>query len=311
MRSLIFRRLSFRSSFWLLLGSGFPWALLAALLALSGSVLANEGSANPANKSIKNPPIEKAEVITQRLQLLRPVDELSIVSGRSSTSDASSLIIFEYQDQESLVLADTEWEHLDKQSLNDRERFVLRFFKKKLIKPNSSNRSTGLTNTRLTNEFDAELEMLSAYFAKHDNAFEIIQRLDRTSLKLKYAPNTFRTDVRGNRLQVTGATVLFDPHAYALVESNQYSGKEHSRMSSADALLHELLHAEMALRQSKHFIASGAMGGIGYPVEHEHEIIERERLLFKAMTAQDGVQRPSRHNHAGTIAVSRCSLCLR
>lgn len=279
--------------------------LFAWVLSFASTSLASEDSTIAAQNTVSHQ-VDNALVITQKLQLLRPIENESSRNSLLFTSDASTLTIFEYQDQQSLVLADTEWAHLEKNTLNQREQFVLKFFKKKLIKPSSSD-----GNVSLNGEFDAELEMLSAYFAKHDHAFQVVERLNKTPLKLKYAPHTFRTDVRGNRLQVTGATVLFDPHAYALVGFNQYGGKLGSRMSPADALLHELLHAEMALRQSKDFIASGAMGGIGYPVEHEREIIARERLLFKAMTKQDGVQRPSRHNHAGAIAVSSCSLCLK
>jgi len=247
-------------------------------------------------------------VTTQALHLLR-VDDSSdshvghghTFNDQSTTRDLSPLTIFEYDKEQSLVLADHEWEHIDKLTLDKREQFVFSFFERKLLKASAIDTKAFLY---------AELEMLSAYFAKHEQAFRVIQTLNKSPLKLKYEPHTFRTEVRADRIRIIGATVLFDPKAYALVEAHQFGAKESAAMSAADALLHELLHAQAALKQSKAFIASGAMQTVGYPVEHERKIIAQERALFKSMTLQDGVQRPSRHKHAGRISVSNCSLCL-
>ncbi len=216
--------------------------------------------------------------------------------------ELSDFTLFEYGEQHSLVVADHEWQYLDAAAYQRREAFVKRFFARKMLNANLSGDSQI--------DFSAELEMIAAYYAKHDYAFNLVERLSNTTIKLKYVPNTFRTEVTGNALQITGVKVLFDTYASAEFTSGRRSDDAAVlRISAADALLHELLHAEMALKNGKAFIASGALFGVGYPVEHEREIIARERELFAAMSSQDGVPRPQRHSHAGHLTESDCSVC--
>lgn len=211
--------------------------------------------------------------------------------------------IFEYQPEQSLVMADQEWQGLDTETYYEREQFVAQFLIER----------TRLDDIESTSRLDllAELESMALYFAKHEQAYQLIKRLAKSSLRLRYSAGSFRTQVKGSRIQVHSATIFYDPMVSALVGKTGYYASGSSVMSAADALLHELLHAEKALNNSKDFIASGAMRGVGYPIEHERQVIALERELFASMTAQDGIERPQRHQHAGTLASALCSTCLR
>lgn len=221
--------------------------------------------------------------------------------------------LFEYQAGESLVYGSHIRQSTDPDLLAEREKEIYDFFQRKWR-----------GGKDLATEFDAEFELLAHYYAQHDLAYALIQRLKRRPLYFDFLQGNFRSDVKGDALRVRSVNVLFDPRSAAVLGNdvavdNKAAGDgshivhQHtaSRISAADALLHELLHADIALNQSKHFIASGAMQSFYYPLVHERQVIALERELFTAMSIADGIERPIRHSHVGYLVSSSCATCLK
>lgn len=80
--------------------------------------------------------------------------------------------------------------------------------------------------------------------------------------------------------------------------------------SPADALLHELLHVQVALQNPKQFLQEGGLNGVVYPYKHEHRIIQKENQLYQAMTKHDGFNRPIRRSHVGRYSAAQCVTCI-
>ena len=77
-----------------------------------------------------------------------------------------------------------------------------------------------------------------------------------------------------------------------------------------DALLHELIHAKMALLKSREFIQDGGMNAMVYPYAHERKVIAMERALYSAMSSEDLLSRPQRIQHRGAITQASCVSCI-
>jgi len=234
---------------------------------------------------------------TEQARLSSPDEAPHTIALQKSSSSVSTSayvqpIIVEYTSTEGEVYSQREAAFLQAQRLQSKEQSIQRFFKKKLRLQKDE---TALA---------AEIERLAIYFAKFPSVYQLITRLDSQPLQLQYQQGQFRTEVRGNKLQVKSVKIFFDPYLMATVMGDELM------MSAADALLHELLHAEKALLEPQQFIASGAMNSSFYPHQHEMEVIERERQLFNAMTELDGLERPQRFSHAGQLRVAACATCL-
>ncbi len=157
-----------------------------------------------------------------------------------------------------------------------------------------------------------DLTAMAAYFARYPQAVELLRELRGHSWQLQYADETFETEVRGNRIQVQGATVKFDTRSAAQLRRHKScaSARGACVASPADALLHELLHVETALLNPREFIQQGGLNGVMYPFAHENAVIRKENALYESMSALDGAYRPSRHSHSGRVVASACVTCL-
>ena len=217
--------------------------------------------------------------------------------------ESTSTELFEYDFVDSLVIAATRTAESEANARALREQRIKRFFKRKWRGDKTVYRS-----------LEIEFDLLARYYAQHDSAYELIEGLSKQPVYLGYASNTFRTDVKGDALRVRSVKILFDPRSAAVLgrsspHSSHASGSN-AVISSADALLHELLHADIVLNKGKDFISSGAMFSAFYPHEHEAKVIALERELFRDMSRADGIARPLRNTHSGYLLAASCATCL-
>lgn len=155
-----------------------------------------------------------------------------------------------------------------------------------------------------------DIAELAAYIAHRPAAMSLLQSLQGKALRIRYRSGEIRTRVRASHFSVHSATIEFDPRRAAVFAHNDCASKQACTASPADAFLHELLHARVALLQPGHFLRSARPGSAMYPREHENEILARERELFAAMTTTDAKQRPRRHQHTGRLVSSACVTCV-
>ena len=157
-----------------------------------------------------------------------------------------------------------------------------------------------------------DIEQLADYYSSHPEATKLIESLDKLDWKLSYAPHTFQTNIQGSRLQIHDVTVYFDPRSGAKLKFyDKCSSKTPFCVASpADALLHELLHAQTALLDTNTFIAQGGLNGHSYPIEHERHTILKENVLYKSMSRRDHKPRPIRSEHTGRHVLVSCVTCV-
>lgn len=157
-----------------------------------------------------------------------------------------------------------------------------------------------------------DIEQMAEYIAAQPEALALLSSLSSQALYFKYSESDFRTQVKGSHFYVRSATIYFDPRSAAVLHSGADCEINHARcvVSPVDALLHELLHARLALLETKKFIKSGAMNSVIYPYQHEQEVIRQERQTYMRMSKHDDLPRPSRQRHAGHLIKASCVTCL-
>ncbi len=157
----------------------------------------------------------------------------------------------------------------------------------------------------------SDIEQLAAYIARLPDAYALLASLEKQPLRLRYRAGNFSTKVSGNHFYVRSVTINFDPRSAAVLRSGAHCSTNIARCvaSPADAFLHELLHAKIALLETKQFVSSGAMQAILYPHAHERDVISRERQMYAAMTRHDQQPRPLRQNHSGYLIAANCVTC--
>lgn len=158
---------------------------------------------------------------------------------------------------------------------------------------------------------DQDIVAMADYYSQHHEAFALISSLSEHKWELKYAPHTFQTDVVGTRMKINTITVYFDPRSGAKLKFyDKCSEKTPFCVASpADALLHELIHANTITANPSQFIAEGGLSGHIYPTEHEHQTIKKENKLYRAMSRRDSRPRPLRNEHTGRHVLVSCVTC--
>jgi hypothetical protein len=157
-----------------------------------------------------------------------------------------------------------------------------------------------------------DFKELARYFSRYPEAVALLTALKDEPWQLAYRKDTFLTEVRGSRVQVRAVTVNFDSRAAAKLRNRKacITQPDACTASPADALLHELLHAESALLSPREFIAQGGLNSVIYPYAHEYAVIKREGNLYRAMSGLDGQLRPHRNAHSGKLVASSCVTCI-
>lgn len=157
-----------------------------------------------------------------------------------------------------------------------------------------------------------DIQELAAYIAQQPHAYELLTSLESQPLRMRYRANDFSTQVRGDHFSVRSVTIHFDPNSAAVLGVSDHCRLDvsHCVASPADAFLHELLHAKIALLETKKFLKSGAMQTMVYPYAHERDVISRERAMYAEMTSVDAKPRPMRNGHSGRLVKAACVTCL-
>ncbi|MBR9805160.1 hypothetical protein GYB62_01420 [bacterium] len=157
-----------------------------------------------------------------------------------------------------------------------------------------------------------ELRSMAQYIGQREAAFELLNAMAEQPWQLRYRQGVHETVVRGTAINIKGVRLYFDPRSAAQLAFHSHCERDIAActISPVDALLHELLHAYSSLVETKAFIRSGAMASVFYPVAHEREVIDRENVLYRAMTKQDQIARPLRRSHAGRYIPVACATCL-
>ena len=157
-----------------------------------------------------------------------------------------------------------------------------------------------------------DIKELAGYYSKHPEALNLLESLEDLNWKIRYAPHTFQTNVAGTRLRINEVTIYFDPRSGAKLKFyDKCSSKRPFCVASpADALLHELLHVQTILLDTKSFIAQGGLNFHMYPAEHERQTILKENVLYKSMSMRDHKPRPIRSEHTGRHVLVSCVTCI-
>jgi hypothetical protein len=152
---------------------------------------------------------------------------------------------------------------------------------------------------------------MARYYSSYKEAVSLLKAIKGKNWQLKYAPHTFQTVVHGTRLKVESAVVYFDPRSAAKLKfHNACAVKAPFCIASpADALLHEFLHIEAIFDDRHSFLAQGGMSEQLYPSDHEHQVILKENVLYRAMSAKDKKPRPIRSEHTGRHVFVSCATC--
>lgn len=156
----------------------------------------------------------------------------------------------------------------------------------------------------------ADLQKIADYYAGYSQAVALIQSLAQRKVVLKYRQGTWQAQAWGSQQRVDSVTIHFDTRTGAqLLDAPGCEDNPACSISAADALLHELLHAQLMLLESERFIAAGGMQGHIYPYDHEQEVLGMENRLYRAMNREDGRARPLRQRHTGSLQQVACAVC--
>lgn len=158
----------------------------------------------------------------------------------------------------------------------------------------------------------SDLIKMANYFSHYPAVRELFAELDNWEWQLQYDRHNFETQIEGRGWRINTVTVLFDPRAAAQFKFHRacHDKRPHCVASPADVLLHELLHVRAVLSDPQAFIASGGLGSMLYPYEHEHQTIAQEAQLYRDMSERDRRPRPLRSEHTGRSVLVACVTCL-
>ncbi len=159
----------------------------------------------------------------------------------------------------------------------------------------------------------SELKLMATYYSQFPKVVSLFRALSSTNWKLRVQGRApFVTHAKSNRFKVHSATVMFDPNSAAQFRMHpKCLGNPLCTASSADLLLHEILHVKTMLLETEKFIEQGGANSIIYPIAHEDYVISLENALYKYMSNIDGKDRPHRNSHAGKLVLASCALCIK
>ena len=154
-----------------------------------------------------------------------------------------------------------------------------------------------------------ELNHIAYYYAQYPEVIRLIDSLESLNWSLHIKPHTWQAKAFIKHDRVETVEVYFDPStaAHMLAAKNCFNNPK-CAVSAADALLHELLHAQLMLQNPRQYAQQNA--NALYPVQHEHDVIHLENQLYSAMSERDGLPRPNRHKHQATLVAAACAVCL-
>ena len=168
-----------------------------------------------------------------------------------------------------------------------------------------------IKNKRDPGYLGSDIDEMAHYIAARPQAYELLMSVRKQPWTLHHRAGEFRSDVKGTNFDVNSVRIYFDTRAAAILKSHEACELDarHCTASPVDALLHELLHAKLALTETAEFIRSGGMSGTIYPYQHERKVIALENKMYRAMSVHDQQPRPYRRSHVGTLITADCATC--
>jgi hypothetical protein len=116
---------------------------------------------------------------------------------------------------------------------------------------------------------------------------------------------THEVILQGDEISFRRLIVGFNPYQACIMRFNSKCHPTNRKCiaTPADSLLHELLHVKYVKPSDRNVVI--------YPIAHEMFVIQKERELYKAMTAIDGISRPYRNSHRGKLIPVKCVMCIK
>jgi len=156
-----------------------------------------------------------------------------------------------------------------------------------------------------------DINSMANYYSQFPDVISLLLSIKDKSWLLVYTDKNWTTSVEGSRLNIEHAIVSFNTRSASKLKFNNSCNNNPVCIASpADALLHELLHVKSMFLDSNEFIAQGGMNQHRYPVQHEHTILQEERVLYRSMTKLDNTKRPYRNEHQGKAISAQCVICI-
>ena len=156
-----------------------------------------------------------------------------------------------------------------------------------------------------------DINSMAKYYSQFPDVVSLLLSIKDKNWSLVYSDKNWTTSVEGSRLSIEHAIVSFNTRSASKLKFNNSCNNNPVCIASpADALLHELLHVKSMFLDSNEFIAQGGMNQHRYPVQHEHAILQEEKILYRSMTKLDNTKRPYRNEHQGKAISAQCVICI-
>lgn len=156
----------------------------------------------------------------------------------------------------------------------------------------------------------AVIDDISYYYARYPEIALMLKEMAGLNWTLNISQHTWQAKAHIKYNSVKQVDIFFDPGTAAqMLFAYRCQDNPACTVSPADALLHELLHAYLMLKDP-HYYARKNTHSL-YPVEHEHEVIRLENQLYNNMTKTDKLPRPNRTKHQATLIAVNCPVCVK
>lgn len=158
----------------------------------------------------------------------------------------------------------------------------------------------------------SDLREIANYLSRYPKAVALVERVGAMNWQMRYRPGRWVTAVSATQLSVKSVTVYVDTRMAVRVFARRACMQEPLRCARvpAEALLHELLHVEEIRGEPMQYLAERSVGLDSVQSAHESRVIAEETRLAVAMSEVDGVRRPRRTLHTGSLYAVACATCI-
>jgi D-hexose-6-phosphate mutarotase len=159
----------------------------------------------------------------------------------------------------------------------------------------------------------SDIENMARYYAQYAEVRQLFSALEFDQWTWQYGKKSAETQMVIANFRVNSAVIILDTRGGAQFKFQKMCEQRvpYCYIAPADVMLHELLHVYSAVKNTSEFIAQGGLSQQLYPYRHEAHVIDQERELYRAMSAQDKIPRPQRNEHTGKFSAVACATCLR
>ena len=168
------------------------------------------------------------------------------------------------------------------------------------------NHLNGKMNSSVNDKF---IEQLAHYYARYPKVMTLLIALDEYDWSLHIKSSAFQARASIKESKVDHVEVYFDPgYSARMFNARDCDSNPACTVTAADALIHELLHAWLMLKDP-HEYARQNLHAL-YPVQHEHDVIALENEIYRDMSRIDQLPRPIRAKHQASLVAVNCPVCL-